>query len=304
MADYPAISMWRRSLTWAENACIESALGHVDAAEASTMRMTAVETLHRQLPSIQAQVFRYLPKSDPRRMRVDEIVHDVKGRPLQEDEKEALVLAFHAAGSQRLREVVRLGAFFVVLVRATLCVAVLAAVIGLAGGIWPKALPLCFFPQEKSLVACPTEQSRAQVNGAPVNTAGGDLDDGFDATVSRADYVLVEFAGLMAAAVVGIAALRGMRGSSTPYRVPIALLLLKLPAGAITAVVGLLLMRGGFVPGLSALDSSAQIIAWAIVFGAAQQLVTGLIDQRAHGVLNDVGGRGASGDRAMSTADQ
>ena len=34
-------------------------------------------------------------------------------------------------------------------------------------------------------------------------------------------------------------------------------------------------MRGEFVPGLSALDSPAQIIAWAILFGYAQQLFTG-----------------------------
>ena len=71
----------------------------------------------------------------------------------------------------------------------------------------------------------------------------------------------------------------------------------KLPAGAITAVVGIILMRGGFVPGLTALDNSAQIVAWAVVFGYAQQLVTGLIDERAHGVLDDVGGRGAAGER-------
>lgn len=44
-------------------------------------------------------------------------------------------------------------------------------------------------------------------------------------------------------------------------RSPVVLALLKLPTGALTAPLGLLLMRGGFVPGLSALDSPAQIIA-------------------------------------------
>ena len=39
------------------------------------------------------------------------------------------------------------------------------------------------------------------------------------------------------------------------------------------------------------------MIIWAVIFGYAQQLVTGLIDQRAHGVLEEVGGRGASGER-------
>ena len=64
---------------------------------------------------------------------------------------------------------------------------------------------------------------------------------------------------------------------------------LKLPTGALTAVLGLLLMRGQFVPGLSALDSPAQIIAWAIVFGYAQQLFTRFVDQRAQSVLDNAG---------------
>ncbi len=73
-----------------------------------------------------------------------------------------------------------------------------------------------------------------------------------------------------------------IRGTSTPYSLPVALALLKLPTGALTALLGLLLMRGNFVPGLSALDSSAQIIAWAIVFGYAQQLLTRCRPAGAH----------------------
>jgi hypothetical protein len=49
------------------------------------------------------------------------------------------------------------------------------------------------------------------------------------------------------------------------------------------------------VPGLSALDTSAQILAWALVFGYAQQLFTRLVDQQAHTVLQTVRG---GGDRA------
>ncbi len=51
---------------------------------------------------------------------------------------------------------------------------------------------------------------------------------------------------------------------------PFALIARELPTGALTAVLGLLLLRGGFVPGLSALDSTGQILAWALIFGAAQ----------------------------------
>jgi hypothetical protein len=47
-------------------------------------------------------------------------------------------------------------------------------------------------------------------------------------------------------------------------------------------------MRGQFVPGLTALDTSAQILAWALVFGYAQQLFTRFVDQQGQTVLNNV----------------
>lgn len=55
-------------------------------------------------------------------------------------------------------------------------------------------------------------------------------------------------------------------------------------------MLGLLLMRGQFVPGLSALDTSAQIVAWAVVFGYAQQLFTRLVDQQGQAVLSAIDG--------------
>jgi hypothetical protein len=88
--------------------------------------------------------------------------------------------------------------------------------------------------------------------------------------------------------VAAATALRSIRGSSEPYGLPVALATLKLPMGAVTAFLGLLLMRGQFVPGLSALDTSAQILAWALVFGYAQQLFTRFVDQQAHTVLDTV----------------
>ena|SRR6476659_4217296 len=53
-------------------------------------------------------------------------------------------------------------------------------------------------------------------------------------------------------------ATRNIRGTSLPYDVPLALAFLKVPMGALAAVVGILLLGGGFVPGLSELDRSAR----------------------------------------------
>ena len=115
-----------------------------------------------------------------------------------------------------------------------------------------------------------------------------DVDDLISQTNGAGDIAVVEVLGMAAAAISAAAAIRRVRGSSEPYGIPIALAVLKLPTGALTAFLGLMLMRGEFVPGLSALDSPAQILAWAIVFGYAQQLFTRLVDQQAHSVLDDV----------------
>ena len=109
-------------------------------------------------------------------------------------------------------------------------------------------------------------------------------------TATPWDLLVVELVGLTAAALAATAAIRRLKGSSERYGLPVALAALKLPTGAITAFLGLLLMRGQFVPGLSALDTSAQILAWALVFGYAQQVFTRLVDQQGQNVLNSVRG--------------
>jgi len=106
--------------------------------------------------------------------------------------------------------------------------------------------------------------------------------------VSVQPAAFIECKSSLSAAVAAAAAIRGLKGSSERYGLPVALAALKLPTGAITAFLGLLLMRGQFVPGLSALDTSAQILAWALVFGYAQQLFTRLVDQQGQTVLNGV----------------
>jgi hypothetical protein len=49
------------------------------------------------------------------------------------------------------------------------------------------------------------------------------------------------------------------------------------------------------LPALPYRDTSAQILAWALVVGYAQQLFTRLVDQQAHTVLNTVRERKPAG---------
>jgi len=290
---------WRRWKASSGGSSFERALGNVDAVEVSLLRLAPERYLRGQLPSLRAHVNRFLPKDDPRRMGVDALSLQIEQRgrnhELLPEQRDALVAAYHAANSQRRRDLIRLRSFrnWVVATTIALCLAAAGvAALGLAHQEW---LPVCFFPEEKQKFVCP----RTELLGTG-DPAVADIDVLVAKTATREDLLLVEIVGLFAAVVAAAGGLRNARGTSTPYGLPVALALLKLPTGALTAVIGLLLMRGGFVPGLSALDSSAQIVAWAIVFGYAQQAVTHLIDNQARGLLDDVGGHGAAGDRATA----
>ena len=67
-------------------------------------------------------------------------------------------------------------------------------------------------------IVCP----RGEEPIGAVDLAIYDLDDKIAATVTSGDVWLVEFIGLLAAALAGATALRNLRGTSTPYAVPLA----------------------------------------------------------------------------------
>jgi hypothetical protein len=247
-------------------AVIERAMSNLDAAEADLLRRAPQQYMRGQMPHLWAHVRQHLPEGDPRRTRMEELEKLARNGDLDEYAKESIIQAVRAASSEGRREFTRVRSFRNLLLLTAVLMTVIAAAVAIWGWMRPEEITLCFFPQGKTV--CPTGN----------HPQGGDL-------------LLVEFVGLVAAAVSGSASLHQATGSHTRLGLSIALAVLKLPTGAVTAFLGLMLMRGGFVPGLSDLDTSPQILAWAILFGAAQQLVTGLIDRQAKDVLNQVAGK-------------
>jgi hypothetical protein len=271
------------------------------------LRLAPPDYLCGLMPSIQAHVNRHLPKEDPRWQGLTSVAKTAaeerrKEGPadLSETDRGVAVAAYHAANSQRRGEFLRLRSFRNMLLAATVLLLLVAVGLGTLGSVKPDLIPVCFNPDTRdatsnvatSKVVCPTEETLV--------SGDGDIDNVIAKTVSPWDLWLVELVGLVAAAVASAFALRGLRGDSTPVTLPATLAALKLATGALTAFLGLLLMRGAFVPGLSALDSSAQILSWAIVFGYAQQLFTRFVDQQANTVLQGIHGRGAGGDREIT----
>jgi hypothetical protein len=295
----------RRLRLFRSASLLERAKSNLDAAEALLLNFAPPEYVLGQMPSLLRHVQAHLVRTDPRRLELERIAQRLgfkdPDHPLVpnageldralkvrivRDERGVIVTAVRGASSAALREQLRLRSFRNVLAVTTVLMALLAAGLALIGYFEPTMIPLCFAPQEgeTAMVVCPTAQS----DRFAVSSSTEDVDVYTEATVSKYDIIVVELVGLTAASVAAAATIRRIRGSSERMGVPIALVFLKLPTGALTAFLGLLLMRGQFVPGLSALDTSAQILAWALVFGYAQQLFTRLVDQQGQTVLNSV----------------
>ncbi|NKZ14634.1 hypothetical protein HGA11_26975 [Mycolicibacterium septicum DSM 44393] len=277
---------------------LERAMSNLDAAEAQLLNLAPTEYLAGQLPSLLRHVQRHLRSTDPGRQEFERLVKNLSGDRESslnkvEAARDQIVATVRAASSAALRENIRLRSFRNIVVSTTLFLSLLVVVLAVIGLRNPTLIPMCFAPQgvSEQSVVCPTNASAPFVPlraGEPGN--GVDIDDVVADTAKRTDIIVVELIGLVAAAIAAAAAISHVRGSSERYGIPVALAALKLPTGALTAFLGLLLMRGQFVPGLNALDTSAQILAWGLVFGYAQQLFTRFIDQQGQTVLNSVRG--------------
>jgi hypothetical protein len=260
---------------------VERVMTNLDAAEIDLLRLAPYSWARAQMPSILAHVRRHLDERDPRRLQVEQIAARALTSALTPADRGMVIAAARAASSEQRRGVHRVRSLRNILAVAIAMLvfgAVAFAVVGLAQPTW---IPLCFNPE--GAVVCPTSETVL-----PLDATRAEIDATLRSTTSRIDIPLIELVGLIAAAVAAATALGGLRQTTGAYDFPLMLAVLKLPTGALTAVLGLLLMRAGFVPGLSALDSSAQIIAWAVLLGYSQQLFTRVVDKSTQSVLAEV----------------
>ena len=272
-----------RGFTDFGGSAIECAVSNLDAAESLLLLRAPDDYIQGHFPGIHSDVRRYLEAEDPRRRRIEALSKQILDQPVTIDTRESLGIALTASRSHSRQQYIKVRNFRNAVVVATVVLFSVAVALGIWGLSSPQSIPLCFNPDDK--IVCPAAESLYR----PGN--GDDKNLVILRTAMPFDIFLIQFVGLVAAAVSGATSLHRMEATPVPFSLPIALTVLKLPTGALTAVLGLVLMGGGFVPGLSALDSAPQILAWAILFGASQQLLTGLVDRQARGVLDGVGGK-------------
>ena len=258
-------------LTWRQRrAILENALAAVHLAELELIRIQPDAVLMARLPEF-AQVAREcLEATDARRKALESLKNPSNSATSQNSAaghprdamvfREVVYEAMRVAHAEFERRQLRLGNFAMATYVGAIVMTALALVTVVFGSLWPTLLPLCFVP---------TGEGQVCVTGSTPGTW---------------DHLIVAMAGLLGAAIAASLLLRKME-SARSLHVGIALLVLKLASGALTATLGILLLRANFVPGFSALDSSAQIIAWSVVFGYAQQLFTSVVDNHAQGLV-------------------
>ena len=302
---------------------------YINNAHSLWLRTLSFEEMKPYLPSLLEIVQQHLRPEDARRKALEQITQNVDGAvevhaperragvrsrrqehgkstgmstaPSSGDETDrgsdknlpTVLEALDAAREAGLTEKLRAFNFAIIVRRVSYLLALVAIIVAIVPMFWAKAVPLCFnpetapprpTPEQFFLVVCPTRESSSPVPRAQLASVT-------DRVVSRKDYITVELVGIVAASIAAASALRKIKRNATPFDISVALAMLKVPSGALTAVLGLLFLRGAFVPGFSALDSSAQIIAWALIFGYSQELFTRFVDARGQAVLEDLRGR-------------
>jgi hypothetical protein len=90
-------------------------------------------------------------------------------------------------------------------------------------------------------------------------------------------------------AILAVAAnLTSLKPTGVRYSLSVAQGLIKIPFGAITAMLGIIIVSTQ--SNIGVLATHAGLISTAVVFGYSQQIFTKLIDKRADDLLNQAGG--------------
>jgi hypothetical protein len=269
--DKERLPIGQQLVDWWTGAPVEAAYVNLHEAEIALAQILPQDQVKARIPEALARL-QTMDATDPRRRAAEtQLTSNSSESQLRAAFQSAtrIGLALKDLQHDRLR------AFRNIVLATAAALALLVVAMCLVGAWRPDALPLCVGPP-------PTTGAPGQppppVQG-PVGVA-----------CPSGGVTLVALLGLLGGGLSAAFAIRGLQGSSTPYDIPVALFLLKLPSGALTALVGLLFIRGGFIPGLSQLDSQPQILAYAFLFGIAQQSITRLVDRQGQEVLRAAAG--------------
>lgn len=249
---------------WWRGTLVDAAYQNLHAAESMIVGIYGPADIEAQVPEAVARVEAGLDRDDPRRIAALQLL---EGSPSGHGRTATLAKAVEIGFSASDAEYARLRNFRNTVLGGASAMAVLLLAFVIYVYRNPTDVPLCFSGTD-----------------GPICASGA-------AAPSGHDVITVVLLGSLGGLLAAILAIKNMQSTASPYNVPQALALLKLPLGAVSAIGALIAIRGDFVPGFANLDSQAQILAYAFGFGLAQQLLTGLVDKQARGILSTTPGK-------------
>jgi hypothetical protein len=267
---------------WWRGTLVEAAYRNLHAARAQMVDLYNEAELFAEAPSAVSRAQATMHRDDPRCIASADLA------ALPVPKRRARLRALIEDGYEGLdQQHAQLRSFRNIVLMSALSLAVLVTVTAWVVSMNPTVMPLCFPDESASgvilhaLKNCPTRSGTTGPSGG--------------------DVLIVGLLGLLGGSLAAAVSIRSLKGTATPYDVPVALAMLKAPLGAFTSIVGLVAIQGRFVPGLSVLDSQEQILAYALVLGYGQQVFTRLLDQRAQTLLSGLPGRDAGSPPAPPT---
>lgn len=96
--------------------------------------------------------------------------------------------------------------------------------------------------------------------------------------------LLVPLFGAIGALITAIPPLAKVKGTWNPFGLELYQMLLKVTLGPVFAIVGVMLLQSGLIPSVQFPMPFSDLLVWALVFGATQQVVTRAIDSRVAGL--------------------
>jgi hypothetical protein len=276
---------WFRN--WWTAPLLDAAYRYLHAAQIQLVDLYDESEVESALPNVLAKIQQLSP-DDPRRLRAEQLGTMTHGRARRVVLRNSLDAAYGASDAWHRRQ----RSFRNIIVLATAGITVLLVLVGLLVFFNPSYMPFCFEDIQQAEGA-PAVTQPAPAPSAPIEavaafkTTSCPTGETNGRLPAPDDIVIVMLMGLLGGSLAAAVSIRNVQGAATPYDIPVALATLKVPSGALTAIAGLVAIRGNFVPGLSALDSQEQILAYALVLGYAQQLATGFLDRRAQSLAKE-----------------
>lgn len=115
---------------------------------------------------------------------------------------------------------------------------------------------------------------------------------GDSVAVAWRQLLTIELWGAFGGTIGALVAVRRLRGHNTPLSMGVALVAIKLPAGALVALFIVLILQAGVVTDIDIVTKANQLAAYAAIFGFAEEAATRWADRKAAELLGqtaDVG---------------